>query len=852
MAAAARNMMKIVPFAPLAGPSILLALTAIVTGTVSPVRADTADFVIAGTDATPVLVDADDYTVVSLAANLYADDVQRVTGKRPLVFSQVPSASKTIPRTIIAGTLGHSALIDRLAAQGRLKRLSEIKGRWEASLAQVVDHPLPGVDRALVLAGSDRRGTAYGLMRLSEKIGVSPWYWWADVPVKHRNAVTVNVPSPQIDAPGVKYRGIFINDEDWGFAPWAKNTLDPEFHNVGPKTYARVFELMLRLRLNYLWPAMHLSSKEFGSIPENVTLADKYAIVAGASHCEPMLYNNIRWSVKEKGAWNYGTNRDSLFDIWQSTAKERGNEEAVWTLGIRGIHDRGMEGPKEMPERISLVSRVIQDQRSLLAQNVTKQWGPIAQCFVPYKEVQPIYDAGLEVPPDVTLVWADDNFGYLRRLSSPTERKRPGGAGFYYHLSYYGTPHSYTWINTTAPALMWEEMHKAWENEARTIWVVNVGDIKPMEIGIDFLAKLAWNPDDFRADSQPAFLRDFAAQNFGPQAAQPIADLLAEFYRLGTLHKPELMRRSWALSLSPEQAATLHERYHRLQLAEEALAEKISPEYRDAYTEIVGYPVRMLAATGLLFLADRSVQHGKDSAKNQAEVERLHAYIDAQTRHYNQEVAGGKWNLMMSGPMTARKSIDWSSLVRWPWYENPLKPGQTLLPYGRSVAPPDSQRWRDAAAYSRKSGQGKAEWTSVAGLGPTGRAMTLKPATLENAWSGDAKESKAPRLEYDFLAKDGDADAFLDFLPTFRIYPGMKLRVGVQVDNGAVTLFDVPGSSGTEDENGEVRRFAVQDNYTRLRVPLPRLTAGKHTFKIRAVDPGAVLDRLSLPDSAAR
>jgi hypothetical protein len=845
--------MKITSLAALTGHAILLALALIIT--ISPVHAGetvsahsdrTGDFRIAGDTVAPVLVDANDYPVVSLAANLYADDVERVTGKRPLVGSS-NTIAQTNSQTIIAGTLGHSVLIDRLAAQGRLKRLAEIKGHWEASLAQIVDNPLPGVERALVLVGSDRRGTAYGLMRLSEKIGVSPWYWWADVPVKHQDTLTVKVPSPEIDAPGVKYRGIFINDEDWGFAPWAKNTLDPEFHNVGPKTYAKVFELMLRLRLNYLWPAMHLSSKEFGSIPENAALADRYAIVAGASHCEPMLYNNIRWSVKEKGDWNYLTNRDAVFDIWQTTAKERGNDEAVWTLGIRGIHDRGMNGPKEMPERISLVSKVIQDQRSLLAKNVTKQWGPIAQCFVPYKEVQPIYDAGLEVPPDVTLVWADDNFGYLRRLSSPAERKRPGGAGFYYHLSYYGTPHSYTWINTTPPALMWEEMQKAWQNEARTIWVVNVGDIKPMEIGIDYLAKLAWNPDGFSADSQPTFLRNFAAQNFGSQVALPTADLLREFYRLGTIHKPELMRRSWALSLTKEQAAQFRERYTNLQKQEAALARTIAPESQDAYTEMVGYPARMLAATGLLFMADRDVQQGQDAAANQAEVERLHAYIDAQTRHYNQEVAGGKWNLMMSGPVTAKKSIDWSSLVRWPWYENPLKPGQTLLPYGRNIEPPDGQKWRDAAAYSRKSGANKAEWTAVAGLGPTGRAMALKPATLAASWQPETAGTKAPRMEYDFQAKGGDAEAFLDFLPTFRIYPGMKLRVCIQVDNGPVTTVEVPGASGTEDENGEVRRFGVQDNYTRLRLPLPGLTAGKHTFKICAVDPGAILDRLSLP-----
>lgn len=807
---------------------------------------DTVGFSIADNGrAAPVLIDASDYPVVTLTANLFADDVQRVTGTRP-TLAVTPVAA---PTTIIAGTLGHSKLIDGLAKSGRLKRVGDLKNKWEATLTQIVERPFPGVDRALVIVGSDRRGTAYGLTRLSETIGVSPWYWWADVPVRRQSQVTLKSFAPVVDAPGVKYRGIFINDEDWGLAPWAKKTLDPAFGNVGPKTYEKVFELMLRLRLNYLWPAMHGCSKEFGSIPENVTLADKYAIVMGASHCEPMLYNNVKWPVKEKGDWNYQTNRNTLYETWETTAKERGAEEAVWTLGIRGIHDRGMNGPKEMPGRIDLVSKVIKDQRGLLQKYVTNDWGPVAQCFVPYKEVQPIYDAGLEVPPDVTLVWADDNFGYLRRLSSPKERKRPGGAGFYYHLSYYGTPHSYTWINTTPPALMWEEMHKAWQNEARTLWVVNVGDIKPMEIGIDYLSKLAWNPDNSTANSQPIFLEAFAEKQFGQVVAQPIADLLGEYYRLGTVRKPELMSRAWAQSLSPEQVGLLRGQYRSILAREKVLSGTIAPESQDAYTEMVGYPARMLASTGLLFLADRAVQRGEDTATNQAEVERLHTDIDKETRHYNEEIAGGKWNFMMSGPNTAAKSTNWSSLVRWPWYENAPKSGQAVAPANAPTNPSleAARRWQAASGYVRKTGQGKAAWAVVAGLGQTGTAMVLQPMTLETSWKVEKKGFKSPCLEYDFTTKGGDAEALVDFLPTFRIYPGMKLRVAVGVDASDLAVFEVPGSSGMEDENGPVRRMAVQDNIARLRVPVSGLSAGEHTLKIYAVDPGVVIDRVSLP-----
>lgn len=790
--------------------------------------------------AAVIAVDEKDYPVVTLAAGLFADDIKRVTGKRPAITGKPTGA----PQMVIVGTLGHSALIDRLAQNGKLRDIAKIKGGWETTLWQVVENPFPGVKRALVIAGSDRRGAAYGLTQLSEKIGVSPWYWWADVPVERRGTLTIKVPAPQMDAPSVKYRGIFINDEDWGINQWASKTFDPQFGNIGPKTYEKVFELMLRLRLNYLWPAMHGCSREFGSVPENYILADRYAIVMGASHCEPMLYNNVHWDAKAKGHWNYATNRDVIHGVWEDTAKARGSEEAVWTLGIRGIHDRGMESPPDdVPGRINVVSQAIKDQRDLLNQYVTKDWGPVAQCFVPYKEVLPLYDAGLKVPEDVTLVWADDNFGYMRRLSDPEERKRSGGAGVYWHLSYYGVPHSYTWINTTAPALMWEELGKAWENDARTLWVVNVGDLKPMEIGVDYLARLAWRPEAFGPDSQPLFLRDFAAKNFGPKFALPIADFLGDFYRLGTIRKPELMNRAWALSLPPDRAAELRRDYEDLLKQDTALAAVLPAGERDAYTELVGFPARVLGATGLIFLADRDIQQGVEAAAHEREIAHWRDFLTAEVENYNTKVAGGKWNHMMPGLVTGKDLTQWSSQVRWPWGEKPLAPGQPAPASTLPAWPPEGQSWRDAP--SRQTAVGGARWVSVSGLGPTGRAMALTPANLTSSWSEDDK--KAPTLEFDFTAKGGDAEAFVDFLPTFRLYPGMQLRVALSIDDSPPSLVEVPGSSGAENENGPVRRNAVQDNYARLRVPLQGLSAGPHVLKIRAVDPGVFIDRISLP-----
>jgi len=795
--------------------------------------------IVGGRKVAAVAFDAQDYPVVQLAAGLLADDVQRVTGQRPVVTND-PAGS---PQLIVVGTLGKSALIQQLAAAGKLRNLDQIQGRWEGTLMQVVLAPFPGVERALVIVGSDRRGTAYGLMQLSEAIGVSPWYWWADVPVRHREALALKLAAPRLDAPGVKYRGIFINDEDWGLFPWAAKTFDPESGNIGPRTYEKIFELMLRLRLNYLWPAMHACSTEFGAVPENYALADKFAIVAGSSHCEPMLCNNVHWDEREKGRWNYSLNREAIHAYWEENVKARGAQEAVWTIGIRGIHDQGMEKPPdELPDRISLMSEVFRDQRELLDRNVSKAWGPVSQCFVPYKEVLPIYDAGLQVPDDVTLVWVDDNFGYIRRLSSPAERNRSGGSGVYWHISYYGGPHSYTWINTTAPALMWEEFHKAWENDARTLWVINVGDIKPMELGIDYFARLAWTPDGLPLGSQRRFFSDFVARIFGAELAPPITDLLGDFYRLGTVRKPELMERKWALSLTAERANQLERDYRELLARELAIAGRVSVEARDAYTEMVGFPARVLGLTGLIFLADRSIQSGQDVAANKQTIARWRSELEAQVAHYNTGVAGGKWNRMMPGSVTAGDLMAWNSQVRWPWGEKP----ETAKGEPPVVRPPlTEQNWRDAAAADRHTAASGAGWSVVEGLGPSGRAVALLPVKLAKAW--EAGDPKAPALEFDFQSQGGAADIWIDFLPSFRLFPGMKLRVAAWVDNAPPVIVEVPGSSGAENENGQVRSQGVQDNYVRARVPLPAMAAGKHVLALQAMDSGVVVDRVYLP-----
>jgi hypothetical protein len=488
------------------------------------------------------------------------------------------------------------------------------------------------------------------------------------------------------------------------------------------------------------------------------------------------------------------------------------------------------------------MSQVIHDQRSLLNQYVTNQWGPIAQCFIPYKEVLPIYDAGLSVPDEVTLVWVDDNFGYIRRFSDPEERKRAGGAGIYYHLSYYGRPHSYTWINTTPPALMWEELHKAWDNDARTLWVINVGDIKPMETGIDYFSRLAWNPDAGSSNSQREFLQNFTSSNFGKASSEPMADFLMNFYRLGTIHKPELMCRSWALSLSPEEAKGLTDDYRDLLIQDEKLSQSLPSDFRDAYTELVGFPARALALTGLIFMADRQVQLGIDQTNENNEIKQSYEMLQSDVNAFNTQIAGGKWNRIMPGLVTEKNVAAWNSEVRWPWGEKVSKNKQLKNSMPANLA---GNRWRDAASFDKcTSGQG-ACWVMIDGLGCSGHAMSLQPAAFSPSFG--VTNSTAPALEYTFDDKSPGNEAFIDFLPTFRIYPGMKLRVSISVDDRKPIEIEVPGANGIENENGPLRSPAVQNNYVRARVSLTGINAGKHTFRICAVDPGVVVDRVSLP-----
>jgi hypothetical protein len=607
------------------------------------------DFFLAdGKSAAVLYCDSLQEKAVDRAVRDLAGDIQSVTGVKPPVVRRVSNATA---RAVIIGQLGRGGLVDSIAAAGKIDA-EEIRRQWESWVTGVVEHPAKGIDRALVIAGSDRRGTVYGIYELSESVGVSPWVWWADVPPRRARQIAFSAGlRHRHGPPGVKYRGLFLNDEDWGLFPWSAQTLDPRTGNIGPGTYEKIFELILRLRGNALWPAMHPGTRAFNFYPENRELADRFGIVMGSSHCEQMLRNNVdEWKRDGAGEYNYETNREGVLCYWEDRVRQNARYESVYTMGMRGIHDSGMPGGGTPGEQADRLERVISDQRSLLAKWVDPDVCRVPQIFCPYKEVLDLYRRAGDIPGDITLVWPDDNFGYVRQFSNEAEQKRSGGAGVYYHISYWGRPYDYLWLHSTHPALVREEMKKAWDTGARTFWIFNAGDIKPAEIGIECALRLAWNPQSGE-DGMAAIL------------SKDVLPLLKETYRLHFQRKPEhmgfdanhpfLSKPAFSVSANGDEAQKRLGAFRSLVSSLESIEKKLKPEQRDAFFEMIGYPVRAAALMNEkgIFLARYFAYAGQGRACAPGMLDRARSAekaIHELTAAYNDKTADGKWKHMMS------------------------------------------------------------------------------------------------------------------------------------------------------------------------------------------------------------
>lgn len=613
--------------------------------------------------ACSIYISPADFEVVKKVSTLFSEDIQRVTGVKSKVTTSKSVKDKT---AIVIGTLGHNQFIDDLAEQGKLN-VAAIRNGWEQYIIKVIDNPTKSIDRALIIAGCDRRGTAYGTFTLSEAIGVSPLYWWSDVPVKKQKALYLTTTEYVSKAPSIKYRGIFINDEGWGITPWAAKTFDPKLGDIGPKTYAKVCELILRMKGNMLAPAMHPSSGAFNKYPENKVVADNFGIVMTSSHCEPLLFNNVtEWHKDKMGEWNYMTNKDGINKILDKRISENGQYENFYTLAMRGIHDAGLVGvPKD--KEVSVVEEVLNDQRNILSKHINQHIDSIPQQFVPYKEVLDIYERGLKVPEHVTLVWPDDNFGYIKRLSNAEERQRKGGSGVYYHISYLGEPHDYLWLNTTPPALMYEELRKAYDTGADRYWLLNVGDIKPGELGMKTFMDMAWDIDSFNFENINNHQPDLLSSIFGERYQADIADIMNTYYRLGFQHKPEAMGwgYEWNNKISQEritdtdfsftnynEAENRMQEYDRIANKSEKIWKELPEAYKAAFYELIFYPVKGAALMNKKMLTAQQnrwyARQGRAATNVFADkTQAYHDSIDYYTQKYN-SMLDGKWNHMMA------------------------------------------------------------------------------------------------------------------------------------------------------------------------------------------------------------
>ncbi len=603
-------------------------------------RSTNAVSIVSGGRSTTIQIDKDEYPGVLRAVSSFAEDVQRVTDLKPAIVNDLP-VDGTI---VIAGTIGKSKAIDELISKKKVSA-EDIIGKWESSFIQTVANPFPGIKEAVVIAGSDKRGTIFGIYELSKQIGVSPWYWWADVPTPKSKDLFVKAGRYKQGEPAVRYRGIFINDEEPALGRWAVE----KYGGFNHQMYEKVFELILRLKGNYLWPAMWWASFN-GDDPINPDLADEYGIVMSTTHHEPMMRAHADWKAFKgsNGPWDYDKNEAKLREFWAGGIKKMGSRESIVSMGMRGDGDMAMTAETN----IALLERIVADQRKIIAEVTGKSPEKTPQLWALYKEVQDYYDRGMRVPDDVTLLLCDDNWGNIRKLPKLTDAPRSGGYGIYYHFDYVGGPRNYKWVNTSHLSRVREQMNLALQYGADRIWVVNVGDIKPMELPISFFLDFAWDPKPWGSADLHRYTVQWAEQQFGLKNANEIARIISNYTKYNSRRKPELLAADTYSLTNYQEAETIVAEYNKLASDAEKIYGDISAEYKDAYYQLVLYPVVACANLNELWVTVGKnrlfAKQGRALTNELASKARALFARDSILRYqYNNILSGGKWHHMM-------------------------------------------------------------------------------------------------------------------------------------------------------------------------------------------------------------
>ncbi|MET4895890.1 glycosyl hydrolase 115 family protein [Sphingomonadaceae bacterium jetA1] len=768
--------------------------------------------------ATTVLVDANDQPGVRRAAQDLVDDLKAVGGGEVRLVTNGAA-------TVIAGTLGHSAVVDALVRAGKLD-VTGLAGQWEGYVEQVVDNPMPGVARALVIAGADRRGTIFGLYDISAKAGVSPWTWWADVPAQRHSTLYLTA-GRVADHPVVKYRGIFINDEEPGFGGWAR----ARFGGINHRAYEKVFTLLLRSKANFLWPAMWGKSL-WEDDPASAPLAQDMGVLLGTSHHEPMQRPQVDWKRQGGGAWDYTRNAKALRDFWRAGIVRRGKAEDPVTIGMRGDGDEPMtEGTA-----IDLLQHIVADQRAIIADVTRRPARETPQVWALYKEVQDYYDKGMRVPDDVTLLFADDNWGNIRRLPPPGDR-RAGGAGVYYHFDYVGDPRNYKWLDTNAIPRVWQQMRMAHDYGADRLWIVNVGDLKPMEYATSFFLDMAWNPARMDLSAMQAYPARWATQQFGAANGPAIGALISRYGLLASRRKPELIDATsygWADGAWDRVLGD----WNVLDADARRIGAQLPSDQRDSYYELVLHRVEAMTNLHRLYhavAANRAAVQAGDAASAArwtAEAKRFYAQDAAICRRYEVETASGKWTQMMAQThigYTGWQQPDRDSMPALASMDRPL-PLPAAPPRPFLVIPADRGRAVDGAGL---------RWQRVAGFTAEGAAMIATPTTAAVI---ERPGGDSPHIAYDVtIDRTGPVTLSVVAAPGLDVRGTGRHRVAISIDDGAPVMLDLMASETTETWSR-----AVIENRRVAATRLPVLRAGRHRLRLWLVDPEVVVERVEL------
>ena len=755
------------------------------------------DFVLQSGRPVAIACSGSEAPVVRTSLDLLSRDLQTVLSATAHIDTNTGN--------ILVGTIRQSKLIEQAGID-----ISALKNKKQAFMLAVSE------DGKLVVAGSDSHGTAYGILEISRLLGVSPWEWWADVTPEKKEMFRLSSNFRELQSPSVEYRGIFINDEDWGLMPWSNKTYEPSDvkGEIGPRTNERIFELLLRLRANTYWPAMHECTLPFFLTKGNREAAKKYGIFMGASHCEPMACNAAgEWKIRGKGAYDYVNNSPAVYQFWENRVKEVAGQEILYTLGMRGVHDGKMQGAKTVEEQKAVLNRVFVDQRGLLEKYVNKDVTQVPQVFIPYKEVLDIYHAGLQVPEDVTLMWCDDNYGYIRHFPTAEERARKGGNGVYYHVSYWGRPHDHLWLSTMSPSLIYQQMKQAYDQGIQKMWILNVGDIKPAEYQIELFMDMAWNLDKVSSEGVTAHLKHWLERELGTSCAKTILPVMQEHYRLAHIRKPEFMGNTREEEKNPVYRVVkdlpwsereINERlnaYSELSETVEKAASKVPADRQSAYFELVKYPVQAAAQMNRKLLYAQLARHDKeDWEKSDA----AYDSIAALTQHYN-SLENGKWNRMMD--FKPRKLPVFNRVER-----------------NAATAPMTADR--KAACQWNGAEAKKGNAIVCEGLGYEGKAAEIR--------KGDALTFSFGNLKTDSVEVD------IRLLPNHPVH-GDKLRFSVSLDGAEpeVIAYETKGRSEEWKEN-------VLRNQSIRNIVLPVPCRKSHLLVIKAFDEGVILDQVML------